>query len=140
MAPWRSYTTTSPARSRAMSCGGSPALMTEIQDLVRAGLYTNGDRGITSHEGLISGDYAGLTYLGVIYNVYDTDNDLNTTGDRVPLLNEFDGVSLTVNAVVLLVWGALFGAYSAIAVAVTYHDLRVAKEGIDIERITAVFD
>jgi len=49
-------------------------------------------------------------------------------------------LSLTVNAVVLLVWGALFGAYSAIAVAVTYHDLRVAKEGIDIERITAVFD
>jgi hypothetical protein len=39
-----------------------------------------------------------------------------------------------------LLWGALFGAYYAIAVVMTYHDLRVAKEGIDIEQIAAVFD
>jgi uncharacterized membrane protein len=39
-----------------------------------------------------------------------------------------------------LLWGALFGAYYAIAAVMTYHDLRVAKEGIDIEQIASVFD
>jgi hypothetical protein len=39
-----------------------------------------------------------------------------------------------------LIWSALWGAFYAIAVVVAYHDLRVAKEGIDIEQITAVFD
>jgi len=31
-------------------------------------------------------------------------------------------------------------AFEAVVVAVLYHDLRVAKEGIDIDRIAAVFD
>lgn len=35
---------------------------------------------------------------------------------------------------------ALIAAYRAILVAVIYHDLRVARDGIDIERIAAVFD
>jgi len=39
-----------------------------------------------------------------------------------------------------LIWSALWGAYYAIAVVVTYHDLRVAKEGVDIEQIASVFD
>jgi len=39
-----------------------------------------------------------------------------------------------------LLWLALSGAYEAIVVAVVYHDLRVAKEGIDIDLIAAVFD
>ena len=39
-----------------------------------------------------------------------------------------------------LVWQALYGAFSAIVVVVLYHDLRVAKEGVDVERIAAVFD
>jgi hypothetical protein len=39
-----------------------------------------------------------------------------------------------------LFWGALYGAYYSIAVVMTYHDLRVAKEGIDIEQIASVFD
>jgi hypothetical protein len=39
-----------------------------------------------------------------------------------------------------LLWGALYGAYNAIAVVMSYHDLRVAKEGIDIEQIASVFD
>jgi len=39
-----------------------------------------------------------------------------------------------------LLWGALWTAYYSIAVVMTYHDLRVAKEGIDIEQIAAVFD
>jgi len=39
-----------------------------------------------------------------------------------------------------LAWSAIWGAYFATAVAVSYHDLRVAKEGIDIEQIASVFD
>jgi uncharacterized membrane protein len=39
-----------------------------------------------------------------------------------------------------LIWAAIWGAYYAVAVVVAYHDLRVAKEGIDIEQIASVFD
>jgi len=39
-----------------------------------------------------------------------------------------------------LLWGSIWGAYYSIAVVMAYHDLRVAKEGIDIEQIAAVFD
>jgi hypothetical protein len=39
-----------------------------------------------------------------------------------------------------LLWSAIWTAYYSIAVVMTYHDLRVAKEGIDIEQIAAVFD
>jgi hypothetical protein len=42
--------------------------------------------------------------------------------------------------VVLLACGALVGAFYAILVVVTYHDLRVAKEGVDTSQIAAVFD
>jgi len=37
-------------------------------------------------------------------------------------------------------WNTLMGAYQSIVVAVAYHDLRVAKEGVDIEHIASVFD
>ncbi|HLN11337.1 MAG TPA: hypothetical protein VK281_20605, partial [Xanthobacteraceae bacterium] len=43
------------------------------------------------------------------------------------------GPLLTVTG--LLIWGALYGAYSALVAVVSYHDLRVAKEGIDTEQI-----
>jgi hypothetical protein len=39
-----------------------------------------------------------------------------------------------------LLWSGIWGAFYAIAAVVTYHDLRVAKEGTDIEQIAAVFD
>ncbi len=43
--------------------------------------------------------------------------------------------------VVNLIWTAIWYAFYAITVAVVaYHDLRVAKEGIDIEQIAGVFD
>jgi uncharacterized membrane protein len=47
---------------------------------------------------------------------------------------------LAVGLVLKLVWGALAGAFNAIMVVVTYHDLRVAKEGVDTDRIASVFD
>jgi hypothetical protein len=39
-----------------------------------------------------------------------------------------------------LLWNAVWVALYAVMVAVAYHDLRVAKEGIDIEQIASVFD
>ena len=39
-----------------------------------------------------------------------------------------------------LIWSSVTSAFSAIFAVVTYHDLRVAKEGIDTQRIAAVFD
>lgn len=46
------------------------------------------------------------------------------------------GISLLFN----LIWGALSGAFNAIMVVVAYHDLRVAKEGVDTDKIASVFD
>jgi hypothetical protein len=42
--------------------------------------------------------------------------------------------------IVFLAWSAAFGAFYAIMVVVIYHDLRVAKEGVDTDQIAAVFD
>jgi hypothetical protein len=39
-----------------------------------------------------------------------------------------------------LIWTAIWSAFSAVVIAVTYYDLRVIKEGVDIEQIAAVFD
>jgi hypothetical protein len=50
------------------------------------------------------------------------------------------GVGMTVGLVVKLIWSAFYGAYSAIVVVVIYHDLRVAKEGVDTHQIAAVFE
>jgi hypothetical protein len=38
------------------------------------------------------------------------------------------------------VWTAIGSAFSSVVMAVTYYDLRVAKEGIDIDQIASVFD
>jgi hypothetical protein len=42
--------------------------------------------------------------------------------------------------IVSLIWTAAWTAFYAILVAVTYHDLRVAKDGVDTEEIAAVFE
>jgi hypothetical protein len=46
------------------------------------------------------------------------------------------------DAAVVLVWGldVLFGAWAAVNAAVTYHDLRVGKEGVDTSELARVFD
>jgi uncharacterized membrane protein len=48
--------------------------------------------------------------------------------------------SATLALVGSLLRNGIWGAFYAIAAVVTYHDLRVAKEGTDIEQIAAVFD
>jgi len=39
-----------------------------------------------------------------------------------------------------VIWSGAWGAIYAIAAVVTYHDLRAAKEGVDLEQIAAVFE
>jgi hypothetical protein len=39
-----------------------------------------------------------------------------------------------------LLWSGVWGAFYAIFGVVTYHDLRVAKEGVDTDQIASVFD
>jgi hypothetical protein len=46
----------------------------------------------------------------------------------------------TFGPIVNLLWSAIWTAFLAIVLAVTYHDLRVAKEGVDTEQIAAVFE
>jgi uncharacterized membrane protein len=38
------------------------------------------------------------------------------------------------------IWTAIGSAFSSVVIAVTYYELRAAKEGIDIEQIASVFD
>jgi hypothetical protein len=42
--------------------------------------------------------------------------------------------------VISLIWTAIWTAFFAILGVVAYHDLRVAKEGVDTEQIAAVFE
>jgi uncharacterized membrane protein len=42
--------------------------------------------------------------------------------------------------IINLIWSAAWGAFFAVLIVVTYHDLRVVKEGIDTEQIAAVFE
>jgi hypothetical protein len=42
--------------------------------------------------------------------------------------------------IVTLVWQAIWTAFFSIILAVAYHDLRVAKEGIDTDQIASVFE
>jgi hypothetical protein len=49
-------------------------------------------------------------------------------------------VGATLGQIVNLIWSAAWTAFLAIVLVVTYHDLRVAKEGVDTEQIAAVFE
>jgi hypothetical protein len=41
---------------------------------------------------------------------------------------------------VILLWSAVYSAFSAVLAVVAYHDLRVAQEGVDTDQIASVFD
>jgi hypothetical protein len=49
-------------------------------------------------------------------------------------------VGATAAAIGNAIWTAIGSAFSSVVMAVTYYDLRVAKEGIDIDQIASVFD
>jgi hypothetical protein len=46
----------------------------------------------------------------------------------------------TLGRIANLIWSAVWTAFFSIIVVVTYHDLRVAKEGVDTDQIAAVFE
>jgi hypothetical protein len=49
-------------------------------------------------------------------------------------------VGFMVTVIGSLVWTALWTAYYNSVLVMIYHDLRVSKEGVDVEQIAAVFD
>jgi uncharacterized membrane protein len=68
---------------------------------------------------------------------------LMLAGSIVAGLVEFGLVALVgdiVGMIGKLIINAIWAAFSSVLISVAYHDLRVAKEGIDIEQIAAVFD
>jgi len=58
----------------------------------------------------------------------------------VAVLAPAGGASFAVSQGIGLIWNALWFGFVAVIVAVAYHDLRVAKEGVDIDQIAAVFE
>jgi hypothetical protein len=59
------------------------------------------------------------------------------TGGFLTLAN---ALATTVGQIVNLAWNAVCTAFFAILIVVAYHDLRVAKEGVDTDQIAAVFE
>ena len=51
-------------------------------------------------------------------------------------------MNTTFTGVLVMQWilSAFISAFMAVLSAVSYHDLRVAKEGVDTDRIASVFD
>jgi hypothetical protein len=52
----------------------------------------------------------------------------------------FTALGAFANAISSYLWGSLFAAFQSVLVAVVYLELREAKEGIDLDRIAAVFE
>ena len=50
------------------------------------------------------------------------------------------GAPLLLRTVIEFFWSVIVGGLGAVVVGVVYHDLRVAKEGVDIEKLSNVFE
>jgi len=104
---------------------GTPACVVEqlgpLRSMGRSAELTKG------HRWKVFGLLAALTVLGLIGSGVVTSSFAAIGGQVLAAIGE-------------LVWNGIWGAFYAIAVVVTYHDLRVAKEGIDIDQIASVFD
>jgi hypothetical protein len=50
------------------------------------------------------------------------------------------GLASTLGRIISLAWNAIWIAFYSVLGVVTYHDLRVAKEGVGTEQIAAVFE
>jgi hypothetical protein len=64
----------------------------------------------------------------------------NAIGQAILRFALFASAGATAAALGAFLWSVAFGAASAVVVAVVYHDLRVARDGIDIDGIAAAFD
>jgi hypothetical protein len=72
----------------------------------------------------------GLTVLLVIGNIAGSLVEWWVTAAMSPIVADVGA----------LMWTGIWTAFTATTTIVTYHDLRVAKEGRDIEQIAVVFD
>ena len=61
-------------------------------------------------------------------------------GALIDTLAEVAGVNQMLASIVHVAWDATWGAAYAVLVIAVYHDLRVAKEGVDTAQIAAVFE
>jgi hypothetical protein len=83
----------------------------------------------------IFGIYLVLTLIvGIIGGV------VQVVAGIVVHLAALGAIGAIVAGVVNFAWNALAGAFQAVVAVVAYHDLRVMKEGVDVEQIAAVFD
>jgi hypothetical protein len=91
-----------------------------FKSMRRSGTLTNG------HRWKIFGILLLFIIVGMI-----------STAVLTLILSAVAGVAALVG---LLIWQAVLTAYYAVITVTAYHDLRVAKEGVDIDRIAAVFE
>jgi MFS family permease len=63
---------------------------------------------------------------------------IGVIGNIVQMAGAAAGVAVLI--VAMVIWQGISQAFNAVLAAVMYHDLRVTKEGGDIDRIASVFD
>lgn len=81
----------------------------------------------------------GVVSAGLMFGTMGADlfsSDIESTEQML------SGMGPTMVAILAIDWvsSALISMFGAILVAVSYHDMRVAKEGIDTDQIASVFD
>jgi hypothetical protein len=65
---------------------------------------------------------------------------IDLLGNQLLVVAAAKALGATVGLLTSLVWRACLGAFYPVLAVVTYHDLRVAKEGVDTDQIAAVFE
>lgn len=88
------------------------------------------------HRLQIFGAAALIFVLWLIVNVAIT----SATAGAVIALGAQATTALRAVQIVSFVAQAFFGAFNAVLVGVFYYQLRVAKDGVDIDKIASVFD
>ena len=65
---------------------------------------------------------------------------VGATSGAILALIGVGGLRAVLSAAMGLIWNSVWSAFFAVLTVVAYHDLRVAKEGVDTGQIAAVFD
>lgn len=81
----------------------------------------------------------GIVSAGLMFGTMGADMFSSDVESTEQILS---GMGPTMVAILAIDWvsSALISMFGAILVAVSYHDMRVAKEGVDTDQIAAVFD
>jgi hypothetical protein len=86
---------------------------------------------------LIPAGIIGAIVGALVVTIFGTGGATGFTGG---VLSVTTALSTTGGHVLTLIWSAIWKAFYAVLAVVIYHDLRVAKEGVDTEQIAAVFE